>query len=209
MKGLTNDHHRLRDGFPILKRMHSAAHDSKQEIESSLEDVRGVVSDIDKRTVNALKDARQELTNLARIIEDQESRLRKDAELLQYERERSQRLEIEVGKINTSQQHAMHTLAGHANLVSENMNNVLVKLQEVQAVRQPESLEEVKAALGQCLGLLDELRQAPSVRPEQVSDLQGSMKTIAKGYVHFGRDASNMLTGPLALQTRCSLITTT
>ena len=208
VKGLTNDQHGLRDSFMTMQRMHSAVHESKQEIVKSLEDVRGVVSHVDKRTVNALKDARQELSNLARIVQDQESQLQKDAELLQYERERSQRLEIEVGKINTSQQHAMHTLAGHANLVSENMKNVLVNLQEVQAVRKPESLDVVKIALGQCLGLLDELRQASHVKPEHFSGFEDSMKAIAHGYVFPFRQRyifPKMLIGP-ALQIHCSLI---
>lgn len=179
VKGLTGDQHGLRESFAAMQRMHSAAHDSKQQLDTTLRDIRTQASSVDGRTANALRDARHELQNLAYIVQDQKTQLEKDVELLNHERERSQRLETEVAKISTTQQQSMHVFAEHANQVVQRMDALLIKTGEVQPVQMPESLDEIKAALRQCLGSLDDLRHAQDVKVENLSDLEGSMITFA------------------------------
>ena len=183
VKGLTNDQHGLRDSLNEMERMYTARRESKQQLDADLQDVRRTASDIDKRTASALKDARHEIENLMRSNQDQKAQLRKDDELLQYERTRSQRLENEIAKINTCQQQSMHTFAEHANQVVQKMNSVLSHTQEAQSLQCPEALDEIKAALRQCLGSLDELQQAKNIKTEDHSQSEGSMKAFADEYV--------------------------
>ena len=206
VQGLTNDQNGLRDNFKSMQRMHSAAHDSKQQIDMSLQQVRATASDIDKRAANALKDAGHEMDNLARVVQDQKAQLQEDAELLQHERERSQRLELEVARINAGQQQSMHVFAQHANCVVQKINEMLEKTEELQSVQQPESLDEVKATLGQCLGSLDKLREAQDFKVEDLSNLDGSMRDLADGYVDGISLDAVILIKPLALRADCKLI---
>ena len=208
VKGLTNDQNGLRDSFMSMQRMHSATRESKQQIDMGLQEVRTTASNIDKKAANALKDAGHEMGNLARIVQDQKAQLRQDAELLQHERERSQRLELEVAKINTSQQQSMHVFAQHANRVVQKMNNMLEKTEELQSLQQPESLNEVNATLGECLGSLEKLREAQDIKVEQMSDLDESMKNLANEYVVASSIRHVMLTKPLALRIGCKLTIT-
>ena len=199
VKGLTNDQHGLRDSFNEVHQMYSAKQESKKELDIQLEDVRQTASDIDKRTANALKEARHEMENLLRINQDQKAQLQKDDELLQYERTRSQRMEVEVAKINTSQQQSMHTFAEHANQIVQKMNSLLDRVKDVPSVQQPESLDEVKSALRQCLGSLDELRQVKSVKVEDVSQLEHSMRKFAVGYVlHLFHSIQSLSSNPVS-----------
>ena len=71
VKGLTNDQHGLRDSFTAMERLHSAAHESKRQVDSALQDVRAKASIVDTRTTNALKNARHEIENLTRIVQEQ------------------------------------------------------------------------------------------------------------------------------------------
>ena len=205
VKGLTNDQHGLRDRFMSMQRMHSAAHESKQQIDVSLQESRSTASDIDKKVANALKDAGHEMENLARVVQDQKAQLQKDAELLQHERERSQRLELEVSKINTSQQNSMHIFAQHANCVVQKMNNMLEKPEELQSVRRQESLDMVSATLGQCLGSLDKLHEGQEVKMKHLSGLDGSMRDLANGYVIASPVEPNILIRHLVLRVDCKL----
>ena len=180
VKGLTNDQQGLRDNFMSMQRMYSATRESKQQIDKSLQEVRAKASDIDKRAANALKDAGHEIDSLARVVQNQKARLQKDAELLQHERERSQRLELEVANINANQQQSMHVFAQHGNCVVEKMNNLLEKTKELQSA---ESLNKVNATLGECQGSLSKLHAAQDIRVEHLSALDGSMKHLANRYV--------------------------
>ena len=201
VKGLTNDQHGLRDSFNEIHQLYSAKQESKKELDIRLEDVRQTASDIDKRTANALKEARHEMENLLRINQDQKTQLQKDDELLQYERTRSQRMEVEVAKINTSQQQSMHIFAEHANQVVQKMNSLLDQTKDVPSVQQPESLDEVKSALRECLGSLDELRRVKSVKVEDVSQLEHSMRKLADGYVlHPFRSVQSLSINPVSLR---------
>lgn len=183
VKGLTNHQHGLRDSFISMQRLQSATRESKQQIDMSLQEVRATASDVDSRAANALKDAGREIENLARVVQDQKAQFQKDAELLQHERERSQKLELEVAKINASQQQSMHIFAQHANCVVQKMNSMLEKTEELQTIQQPGSLDEVNATLGQCLSSLDKLREAQDIKVDHLSDLDESMKDLANGYV--------------------------
>ena len=185
VNGLTNDQHGLRDSFNEIHQMYTAKHESKKQLDTRLEDVRQTASDIDKRTANALKEARHEMENLMRINQDQRAQLQKDDELLQYERTRSQNMEVELAKFNTSQQHSMHTFAEHANRMVQKMDSLLDHAQDASPAQQPESLDEVKTALRQCLESLDELRQAKGVKVEDFSQLGDSMRDFADGYVSY------------------------
>ena len=206
--GLTNDQNGLRDSFMSMQRMLSATRESKQQIDMGLQEVRTTASNIDKRAANALKDAGHEMGNLARVVQDQKAQLRKDAELLQHERERSQRLELEVAKINTSQQQSMHVFAQHANGVVQKLNSMLEKTEELQSAQQPESLNEVNATLGECLGSLDKLCEAQDIKVEQISDLDESMRNLANEYVVASSMKHIMLIKPLALRIGCKLTIT-
>ena len=205
VKGLTNDQHGLRDRFMSMQRMHSAAHESKQQIDVSLQESRSTANDIDKKVANALKDAGHEMENLARVVQDQKAQLQKDAELLQHERERSQRLELEVSKINTSQQDSMHVFAQHANCVVQKMNNMLEKTEELQSERRQESLDMISATLGQCLGSLDKLHEGQDIKVEHLSGLDGSMRDLANGYVIASPVEPSMLIKHLVLRVDCKL----
>lgn len=205
VKGLTNDQHGLRDSFMSMQRMHSATRESKQQIDMSLQESRATASDIDKRAVKALKDAGHEMEYLARVVQDQKAQLQNDTQLLQHERERSQRLELEVSKINASQQQSMHVFAQHANCIVQKMNNMLEKTEELQSVQRPESLDVVNATLGQCLGSLDKLREAQDIKVEHLSDLDGSIRGLANEYVIASLVESGMLIKSLALRVDCKL----
>ncbi|KAL8787848.1 MAG: hypothetical protein Q9195_007588 [Heterodermia aff. obscurata] len=181
VKGLTNDQHGLRDSFVSMQRIHSATCESKQQIDMSLQQVRATASDVDKRAANALKDAGHEIANLARVVQNQKAQLQNDAELIQHERERSQKLELEVAKINASQQQSMHVFAQHANCIVQKMNSMLEKTEELQTIQQPGSLNEINASLGQCLDSLDKLCETQNSKVERLSALDGSMKDLANG----------------------------
>lgn len=203
VKGLTNDQHGLRDSFNEIHQMYSAKQESKKQLDVRLEDVRQTASDIDKRTANALKEAKHEMENLLRINQDQKAQLQKDDELLQYERTRSQRMEVEIAKINTSQQQSMHTFAEHANQIVQKMNGLLDQTQNIPPAQQPESLNEVKTALQQCLDSLDELRQIKSVKVEDVSQMGDSIREFVDGYVPHKSHSFHPLIGLPVLPRRC------
>ncbi len=183
VQSLTNDHQTLRDDAREIHNQQKILLTDKSNIASTLNDVRRTVEQDQAKTKKVLVEARHHMEMLEQTVSNQETQLQEDANLLDAERDRSQRLEVEMSKLTTSHQHLLELLTEHGRVTTEKLDDLLSKSEEVQIVTPPQSQDYVKPILDEAISILKELREADMVRPDDLRKLDASIRSYAEKYV--------------------------
>lgn len=180
---LSKDHQTLRDDAREIHNQQKTLQADKSDIVSTLSDVRHTVEQDQAKTKKVLVEARHHMEMLEQTVSNQEIQLREDAELLYVERDRSQRLEVEISRMTTGHQHLSELLAEHGRITTEKLDDLLSKSEEVQIVSPPPTQDLVRPVLDEAVSLLKELRDADVVRPDDLRKLDASVRSYAEEYV--------------------------
>lgn len=180
---LSKDHQALHEDARDIRSQQETLQADKLDIASKLIDVRHTVEQDQAKTKEVLVEARHHMEMLEQTVSNQEILLREDANLLDAERDRCQRLEIEISKIATSRQQLSELLAEHGRITSEKLDDLLSKSEEVQIVTPPPSQDLVKPVLDEAVSLFKELRDADVIRPDDLRKLNASVRSYAEEYV--------------------------
>ena len=185
LKGLTNDHHNLRDDARVIQKRQ----DSLQLEKAALETTFGVAHEALSRrpidTKNILIEARHRIDSLEQTIMGQEKQLERDTNLLDAERERNERLEIEMSKISVKQEKMLEEVMGHRQGMTLKLDSLL-KTREVSQTESPSNWEEQsRVVLNRCVGLLQDLHGVEVVKPDELQRLDASVQAYMERYVSY------------------------
>ena len=184
VKGLTNDHNRLRDGAKHIDEQRRDVAADKSVIGAMLGDAHHAVELSRSQCQHILDKAKHQIVLLSRTIEDQEIRLQEDTELLQVERDRNQRLEDELSRITDSHRGLIKASDESRKALEAKLDEVLSQNNVSIVPSQSNSEVHCRDMLTQCIYLLQEVRNTDVVKPHDLRKLDQSIKSYAKKYVH-------------------------
>lgn len=179
LKGLTNDYHKLRDDSVMIHRQQESLQDDKTDIFTSIREAREAIARRPSVTTEVLADARHRLDILEQRNEAQASQAEKDAELLQAEQDRNQRLEQELSKVNTSQGQMVELLQSQRAELMEKLSETLINSAPVNSLSNDDQ-RHMKDMLAHCFALLKEVKETQNPRPEDLEKLDESVKGYAQ-----------------------------
>lgn len=182
VKDLTDDHQKLREDAMDIQKHQESISAEKASLDKTLKDVHHAIDQDRSRVKKVLVEARHEMELLEQTIEDQDRQLRGNADLLDTERDRSQRLEHAMSNITISYQELTRLFIGHKDILIEKVNDLLQK-SDVQIAAAPKFQDGLKSTLDQCFGILEQLREAETLKPEDLSSLNVAVRSYAKKYV--------------------------
>lgn len=188
VKGLTNDHKRLREDADDMHKQYQHVFVAKKQLQNTLDDARKSLEQERIRFQQLDDDARHRIETLTQTIQHQSTQLQSDESLLMFERERSDRLEEQIVRIADSHGQLSEILTGHRDSIVSKIDELLHQAQSI--VPPNESLESnshdpIKPILEQCVGILQELHKTTHVKPEDFQKLNNNMDTFVEGYVPF------------------------
>ena len=188
VKGLTNDHKRLREDADDLHKQHKSVLIAGKELQNALANVQKSAEQERTKSQQLTNDACHKIETLEQTVQHQNSQLHGDEILLTAERERSNRLEDQISNITTSHRRLLELFTGHRDTITDKMDDLLHQARSIVPTNNTCELEShgtMMPILEQCVGMLRELHSADAVRPEDLWKLNGSMDSFAQGFVPF------------------------
>ena len=137
------------------------------------------------------------LSDYAKGLANDQKRLREDAEhyqkqrdesLLMAERERSDRLEDQVSRITASHGQLLELFTGHRDTITGKIDDLLHQAQSIVPLQKSSELDSrdpIGPMLEQCVGMLEKLHKADTVKPEDLRKLSDTMDGFVGGYAPF------------------------
>ena len=186
VKGLTNDHKRLRDDADDLQRQHTDIFVTGKELQSTLHDAQKSAEQERIRSQKLEDDARHRIETLSQTVQHQNIQLRSDEGLLRAERERSSRLEDQISKVTASHEQLLHVFTSHRNTITGKIDNLvhqaksLVLPSKAPEIQPP---DPIRPMIEQCVGMLQSLHEADTVKPEDLRKLADTVNSFVRGYV--------------------------
>lgn len=186
LKGLANDHKRLREDADDLHKQHNDVVRDGKELQNTLKDIQKSVEQQCVRSIQFKDKARHEIETLAQTVQHQSTQLRSDEDLLMAERDRSNRLEHQISKISASHGQLLELFTGHRDTITSKIDNLL---QQAQSSVPPskgtdlDSHDSIRPMLEQCVELLQMLHKADTVKPEDLRKLNDTMDSFVEGIV--------------------------
>ena len=186
VKGLTNDHKRLRDDADDLQKQHKDVLVASKEFHNALEDAQKLAERERNRSQRLEDDARHRIESLAQTVQYQRSKLQSDENLLTAENERSNQLENQISRITASHEHLLQVFTGHRDSITGRIDNLL---HQAKSIIVPDKVSElppndpIRPMLEQCIGMLQKLHESATVKPEDLGKLGESMDSFVRGYV--------------------------
>ena len=188
VKGLTNDHKRLREDADDMNKQYQHVFVAKKQLQNTLDDARKSFEQERIRFQQLDDDARHKVETLTQTIQHQSTQLQTDEDLLMVERERSDRLEEQIVRVTTSHGQLSEILTGHRDSIACKIDELLHQARSIVPPNGPpesNSHNSIKPMLEQCFGILQELHKTTHVKPEDLQRLNNNMDTFAEGYVPF------------------------
>ena len=186
VKGLTNDHKRLRDDADDLQRQHTDISVTGKELQSTLQDAQKSAERERIRFQKLEDDARHRIETLAQTVQNQSTQLRSDEGLLRAERERSSRLEDQISKVTASHEQLLHVFTSHRNTITDKIDHLVHQAKSIvlsSKAREIHSQDPIRPMLEQCVGMLQRLHEADIVKPEDLRKLSDTVDSFVKGCV--------------------------
>ncbi|MCJ1386522.1 hypothetical protein MMC17_009648 [Xylographa soralifera] len=180
LKGLTNDHHKLRDDAQSIQRQQLLLRTDKTNIMTSIEDARLAFGLHVTGAANIISEARHHIDSLNQRHDAQALRARKDAELLEAEQERSQRLEQEISKISSNQQQMIEILHTQRLELMEKLSETLTTGSAVLVSEPSDDQVCTRDMLEQCIKVLQEFKTIERVEPDDMERLDSSINGYAQ-----------------------------
>ncbi|MCJ1435994.1 hypothetical protein MMC27_005372 [Xylographa pallens] len=178
LKGLTNDHHKLRDDAQSIQRQQLLLWTDKTNILTRIEEARSAFGCHVPGAANIISEARHHIDFLKGQNDAQALRAQKDAELLEAEQERSQRLEQEISKISLNQQQMMELLHTQRLELMDKLSETLTTSATVLVSEPSNDQACTRDMLDQCIKMLQEIKTIEHVEPDDVERLDSSIQAI-------------------------------
>ena len=187
-KGLANDQ----------KRQRQVADDFDKELKDESASRKGLYNVLEAAQMSAEQerfrfqefkdDARHRVETLAQTVQRQIDKLRSDERSLKAERERSNRLEGQICRITASHGQLLELFTSHRDAITGKIDHLLQQAQSIvplQKASESDRRDTIGPRLEQCVGMLQKLYKADTVKPEDLRKLNDTMDSFVQGYVPF------------------------
>lgn len=185
VKGLTNDHNRLRDDAKLIREQQTSVLKDKNDLFGTLREVYQASQKENARSNQVVTEARHDLEMLEQTMQHQQLKIREEEALLVSERLRSSHLEEEISAFTTSGAELQESLAQHREAITEKINDLLTTTsQHVQATPAEASQDDLRPMLEQCITLIEALPKPDvGVKPADFQQLEDSVRMYFEGRV--------------------------
>ena len=178
VQGLANDHHKLRDDAKDIQERQDEVQRSKKTLQDTLATIYQEFGGHDARSKYYVTEARHNVEILEQTVQHQEIQLRENANSLQDGRDRSERLQCEMTRIADGHGQLLQIFADHRAVIVEELQHLLKSSEKNQAVAPPDP--QVRSMLEDCVRLLQDLRKADIVKPQDVRKLTDSVNGFSE-----------------------------
>jgi len=179
VRGLTNDHHGLRDKAKEIQQTQIDLRHEKILLDAELDNINQNLDATTDWTKNTVAEAKADLRLLFQQSQHQQTQLRDNARLLDSERERSELYAAEIGKLTTSHNQMTQCIVAQGNMHVDGLTALSAKLDEMQINNPSDSHEELKGIVQQCLGTVEGLRSPADIKIEDLQQLDTSVRGYA------------------------------
>lgn len=187
VKGLTNDHKRLREDADDIQKQHTDVFVAGKELQDTLEGAQRSAERERIRLQKCQDDARHEIESLTQTVQHQSTQLQSDKSLLQSERERSNRLEDRIARITVSHEQLLQVFTGHRDGINGKIDDLLHQAKSIvlpNKAPEPPSPDPIRPMLEQCVSMLQRLHEVDAVKPEDLGKLGDTIDSFVRGYVY-------------------------
>ena len=176
VRGLTNDHHGLRDKAKEMQQTQNDLRQEKMQLNAELDNVNQNLVATTDWNKNTVAEAKADLRLLFQQSENQQAQLRDNARLLDSERERNELYAAEIGKLTTSHIQLTKCIATQNSIHVDRFTALSAKLDEILINDPSESHEELKGMMQHCLGTLEGLQSPANIKIEDLQHLNTSVR---------------------------------
>lgn len=180
--------YRRRQGQQELEYLRATQHQKEAEIQKLHEDSQRLVEQ-ERIKYQQLQDvARLRVEALKQTVQNQSSQLRSDEDSLMAERGRSNRLEDQISTITASHGQLLELFTGHRDTINGKIDDLLHQAQSIvpsDKALESDAHDPIRSMLEQCVGMLEKLHKANTVKPEDLQKLSDIMNIFGEGYVPF------------------------
>lgn len=191
VKGLTNDHKRLREDADNLQKQHTDVFVAGQDLHDTLKAAQKLVEQERIKSQRLNEDAHHQIETLAQTVQHQCTQLQSNENLLKAERERSTRLENQISEVSASHEELLQLFTGHRDTITDKIDSLLRQAKSIVLPNQnaePQHQDTVRPLLEQCISMLQKLHEADIVKPEDFEKLGHTMDSFVRGYVYLSVD---------------------
>lgn len=181
VQNLITDHQELRKGADELQKRHEDIRTENLVLNTDVQEVRESMDHHQSKTTDILREAKHQIQVLEQTIDNRDIQMQEDGELLDAERARSQRLENEMAEITKSNQGLAKLFTGYRDEIANKLDNILEKSECAQIINLPDSKDDLKPLLDQCLQLLRRIQVVETVKPKDLELLNSSVRNYAHG----------------------------
>ena len=189
VKGLTNDHKRLREDADDLHKHHGDVVAAKEELHNTLVDVQESLKHERIKVQKLQESAHHEINTLVQTVQNQYQKIQSNENLLAVERERSKQIEAQISEITTNNKQSLELFNSHRETITSKIDNLLNQAQTiVPPNKAPEapSHDLIMPMLEQCIEMLRKLHKEDSVRPEDLRIIDATLNNFVQGYALLG-----------------------
>ena len=186
VKGLTNDHQRLREDADNLQKQRTDVFVAGKDLHDTLEAAQKSVEQERIRSQRLKEDAHYRIENLAQTVQHQCTQIQSNENLLKAERERSTRLEDQISRVSASHEELLQLFTGHRDTITDKIDSLLHQAKAIvlsDQTSEPHDQGPVRPMLEQCIAMLEKLHKADSVKSEDLKKLGDTMDCFVRGYV--------------------------
>ena len=187
VKGLTNDHKRLREDAENLQNQRTDVFIAGKDLHDTLE---AAQKSVEKERIRSLKfqdDAHCKIETLEQIIQHQCSQLQSNEDLLKVERERSTRLEDQISRVSANHEELLQLFTGHRDTIADKIDSLLHQAKAIvlpNQVSASHNQDPVIPMLEKCISMIQKLHEVDTVKPDDLKKLGDTMDSFVRGYVH-------------------------
>ena len=177
VKGLTNDHHKLRDDAMSMQKRQDSLCIDREAIEKTFAEARSTLNLCQAGNGNILLEARHRVDVLEQAVADQKQQIEKEAQLLDMERKRNTQMEHELSTISCNQVQMLEHVTSDRQAMVEKFDSLLHFFKESQPSPPSKDEEHRDSMLSTCVNLLQGLHHLEVVKPEDLRRLDSSIKS--------------------------------
>lgn len=178
VQSLSDDHQKLRREAKEIREQQKHIQTERASLEAALKDAHHVVDQDRSRTRKILAEARHEMELLEHTVENQKGQISQNADLLIYERDRSQGLANAISNLTTKYQDLTILFTNYREAVMDKLGN-LIQRSDDQIANAPQPQQDLKPIMDQCL---QELRELDVVKQKDFLSLKRSLNSYATRY---------------------------
>lgn len=175
VQSLADDHQKLRREAKEIREQQKHIQTERASLEAALKDAHHVVDQDRSRTRKILAEARHEMELLEHTVENQRGQISQNADLLLYERDRSQGLANAISNLTTKYQDLTILFTNYRDAVMDKLGNLLQRSDD-QIANAPQPQQDLKPIMDQCL---QELRELDVVKQKDFLSLKRSLNSYA------------------------------